>query len=63
LNHALADGVVDSTVWRNPANKHQQKVAPAAANRTGYSDWIAEFELRDDGRWYLVSFVVPESDG
>jgi len=44
-------------------NKHQQKVAPAAANRTGYSDRIAHFELRDDGRWYFVSFVVPENDG
>jgi hypothetical protein len=59
LNHALANGVVDSTVWKNPENKHQQKVAPAAANHTGYSDWIAEFELRDDGRWYFVGFVVP----
>lgn len=63
LNHALANGVVESTVWRSPENKRQQKVAPAAANRTGYSDWIAEFELRDDGRWYFVSFVVPERDG
>jgi len=63
LNRALANGVVDSTVWKSPENKHQQKVAPAAANHTGYSDWIAEFELRDDGRWYFVSFAVPESDG
>ena len=63
LNQALANGVVDSTVWRTPDNKHHQKVAPAAANRTGYSDWIAAFELRDDGRWYFVSFVVPEGDG
>ena len=63
LTNALANGVVDSTFWRNPSNKHQQKVAPAAANRSGYSDWIAQFELRDDGRWYFVSFVVPESDG
>ena len=63
LNQALANGVVDSTVWRNPENKRPQKVAPAAANRTGYSDWIAEFERRDDGRWYFVGFVVPEGDG
>ena len=63
LSHALANGAVDSTFWRNPQNNHQQKVAPAAANRSGYSDWIAEFELRDDGRWYFVGFIVPESDG
>lgn len=63
LNHALANGVVDLTAWKNPENKHPQKVAPAAANRTDYSDWFAVFELRDDGRWYFVRFLVPESDG
>ena len=36
---------------------------PAAANGVSYSSWIADFELREDGRWYFVSFVVPEADG
>jgi YARHG domain len=60
LNNALANGAVESTVWKNPTSNDKQKVAPAAANRNDYTDWIAQFELRPDGRWYFVSFVVPE---
>lgn len=61
LNNTLSSGAVDLTAWQSGENR-KTKIAPPAANRDRYGDWFALCELREDGRWYFVMFLVPEAD-
>jgi hypothetical protein len=62
LNKALAGGAVAMTAWPDNVKGRQRKVSPPSANQSRYGGWLAIFELREDGRWYFVSFLVPEGD-
>lgn len=63
LNRVLAQGVVPESGWLVQSNnKLPRRVAPPQAVKGKYyRNWIAEFELRQ-GRWYFISFQVPEND-
>lgn len=61
LNKALSEGAINQTKWPS-AQQRQQKIAPPAANQDRYHGWLAICELREDGRWYFVTFLVPEAD-
>jgi|GEM_PF-3234971 len=63
LERVLVAGAVPVSGWLiNPSNSLPRRVSPPQAVRgSSYSNWIAEFELRN-GRWFFVSFQMPESD-
>jgi len=63
LNRVLTQGVVPASGWLLQSyNKLPRRVAPPQAVRGKYyRNWIAEFELRE-GRWYFISFQIPEND-
>lgn len=62
LNKALSLGAITTSRSPGSTNASQKRVSPPAANGDKYDNWYAEFELREDGRWYFVSFLVPERD-
>ena len=62
LVKALAGGAINQTKWPNTTNNRQETIAPPAANQDRYHGWLAICELREDGRWYFVTFLVPEAD-
>ncbi len=62
LKKALGSGAVNLTAWSDSAHNRQRKIAPSGANRNRFDGRFAILELREEGRWYFVSFLVPERD-
>lgn len=62
LSHVLAQGAVPIPGYPDAGRKPPpRRTAPPAAKGNRYRGWIATFEYRD-GRWYFISFGVPEND-